>query len=162
MSVSDPITESIPAESSLDQARSLIDSSDFSAVIKRLVKIDKWPLSQAKEACAQYRNFLFLKKKYGHAYELPPSYDIDEVWHAHVLHTRDYMDFCSSVFGAFLHHNPHTDDADPESMGKLVKLFESQTQKLYQLEFGTPIYAVRISVKRLFIILFNRLFKVAK
>jgi hypothetical protein len=29
---------------------------------------------------------------------------IDEIWHAHILCTRDYADFCTRQFGAFIHH----------------------------------------------------------
>jgi len=29
---------------------------------------------------------------------------IDEIWHAHILCTRDYADFCTREFGAFIHH----------------------------------------------------------
>ena len=29
---------------------------------------------------------------------------IDEIWHAHILCTRDYADFCARRFGEFIHH----------------------------------------------------------
>lgn len=38
----------------------------------------------------------------GHA---TPVFDIvDEIWHAHILCTRDYADFCTIQFGRFIHH----------------------------------------------------------
>ena len=38
----------------------------------------------------------------GHA---TPVYQvIDEIWHAHILCTRDYADFCARQFGQFIHH----------------------------------------------------------
>lgn len=38
----------------------------------------------------------------GHA---TPVYQvIDEIWHAHILCTRDYADFCARQFGRFMHH----------------------------------------------------------
>ncbi len=143
----------------LEEAGKYIQSFDLRVVHDRLVKIDKWPADQATEACAQYRNFLLLKKKYGSQYELPPSYDMDEVWHAHILHTKDYTEFCDLVFGEFLHHHPHEGDGGSARVAELADLFENQTQRLYQLEFGEPIYAVRISFRSLFNILWNRLFK---
>jgi hypothetical protein len=35
-----------------------------------------------------------------------PSQVADDAWHAFILHTRYYQDFCSKVFGRFLHHTP--------------------------------------------------------
>ena len=29
---------------------------------------------------------------------------VDEFWHAHILCTRDYADFCATQFGRFIHH----------------------------------------------------------
>ena len=74
----------------LQQAKQFIDSYDLSEVIDRLVIVEKWKEKHAIAACQQYRNFLYLKMKYGHQYELPPSYDMDEAWHAHILHTEDF------------------------------------------------------------------------
>ena len=38
----------------------------------------------------------------GHA---GPIYKIvDEMWHTHILRTRDYADFCATKFGRFIHH----------------------------------------------------------
>lgn len=142
---------------SLAAAKDYIRTFDLRVVHDRLVKIDKWPPNQATEACNQYRNFLFLKKKYGSQYELPPSYDMDEVWHAHILHTKDYMEFCDHVYGEFLHHQPHEGDGGSARIAELNEIFESQTQRLYQLEFGTPIYAVRVSFRILLQFLWNRL-----
>ncbi len=30
----------------------------------------------------------------------------DDAWHAFILHTRVYQDFCNKAFGRFLHHTP--------------------------------------------------------
>jgi len=126
----------------LHKAKQLIDSVDLSQVIERLVLIDKWKRKDAIAACAQYRNYLYLKKKYGHEYELPPSWDIDEAWHAHILHTEDYVNFCDQAFGHYLHHHPHSKQGTL-STKQLTELFETQTQKLYKKEFGEYLYAVQ-------------------
>lgn len=36
----------------------------------------------------------------------PSSSDVDDIWHAHILHTRKYAEDCGSYFGYFLHHTP--------------------------------------------------------
>ncbi|MBT9567009.1 MAG: hypothetical protein IV085_01790 [Thiobacillus sp.] len=35
-----------------------------------------------------------------------PSQVADDAWHAMILHTRHYQEFCNQAFGRFLHHTP--------------------------------------------------------
>lgn len=37
---------------------------------------------------------------------LSPSGTVDIGWHAFILHTRDYAEWCEHVAGRFLHHAP--------------------------------------------------------
>jgi hypothetical protein len=32
---------------------------------------------------------------------------LDDLWHEHILDTQKYKEDCESVFGKFIHHNPH-------------------------------------------------------
>lgn len=41
-----------------------------------------------------------------------PSVIVDEMWHEHVLHTREYADFCQIAFVRFLHHTPESAMSD--------------------------------------------------
>lgn len=123
-------------------AKSLIDALDLSAVVERLIQLENWSEEETLTACQYYRNYLYLLIKYPH-YELPPSKEIDEVWHAHILHTEDYQRFCQAVFGHFLHHQPHHSKNNTLSKEELECLFESQTQKLHYEEFGDYIYAIK-------------------
>ncbi|MFF5023771.1 glycine-rich domain-containing protein [Streptomyces collinus] len=43
--------------------------------------------------------------------DLAPSKLVDSGWHAFILHTVDYAEFCQRVAGRFVHHVP-TDEAD--------------------------------------------------
>ena len=36
-----------------------------------------------------------------------PSEMIDKAWHAHILNTPMYFNFCQSTFGSYLHHSPY-------------------------------------------------------
>lgn len=36
----------------------------------------------------------------------PSMHGIDELWHAFILCTREYADFCQGRFGEFVHHDP--------------------------------------------------------
>lgn len=37
---------------------------------------------------------------------LAPSLAVDAIWHDFILHTRDYLTYCESTFGHFIHHSP--------------------------------------------------------
>lgn len=36
-----------------------------------------------------------------------PDKDVDLYWHAHILHTKQYIEDCQRYFGYFLHHEPN-------------------------------------------------------
>ena len=35
-----------------------------------------------------------------------PTKEIDEAWHAFILHTQEYAAYCLNRFGKFIHHRP--------------------------------------------------------
>ena len=117
----------------LTRIRHMIDAADLTNVLNRLVRVEGWPVKAAKTGIALYRNFLYLVAKYPNML-LPPSQEMDEVWHAHILHTRDYRNFCQNTFGRYIDHDP--------SDHKLDAPFENM-QRLYKAEFGDYIYQVR-------------------
>lgn len=121
----------------------LIQTEPLTSTINRLLMIDGWSPKHIPEAIKQYRNYIFLIRKWGHQYKLPPSVDIDDVWHAHILHTREYTEFCNTIFGHYLHHDPHTEGDFKTAKIKLQTVFEEETQMLYYQEFGDYIYTVR-------------------
>lgn len=118
-----------------------INKLDLSLVVKKMVCHRGWRLKHAREAAKQYRRLLFVWYKYKDDYpELPPSQDIDEFWHNHILATRDYQRDCQIIFGEYLHHNPYTGSLMGEP--PMAKAF-GQTQRLYHQEFGEYIYEIR-------------------
>ena len=93
-------------------------------------------LERLDEAIVDYRRYLFLNLKYP-GFPVAPSYDIDEVWHQHILFTRKYAADCQSIFGEMRHHVPH--------FGRGVRNLEDDmrildnTRALWKKEFGyTP------------------------
>ena len=42
-----------------------------------------------------------------------PSQVVDDAWHAFILFTRNYEQFCRKAFGRFLHHTPAEAMTDP-------------------------------------------------
>jgi len=55
---------------------------------------------------------------------------IDEVWHAFILHTREYAEFCQSIFGRFVHHAPNWPEQPLSGAGG------SQFRNVYGRLFG--------------------------
>jgi hypothetical protein len=63
-----------------------------------------------------------------------PSQPVDAAWHAFILHTADYCDYCRGRFGAYLHHTP-TDTDDPA--GQLAQtLAYLRTRVALQKRYG--------------------------
>jgi hypothetical protein len=70
-----------------------------------------WDPARRTAAEAGYRRFLALKYVCPTA-SLRPSDDVDEIWHQHILNTRQYAKDCSGLFGGFLHHQPEKQRPD--------------------------------------------------
>ncbi len=139
------ITISDINEQLLEKAKQHIYSIDLTSVLERLVKADGWRHREAVKAIKQYRNYLFLRKKYP-TEKLPPSYEVDEVWHAHILHTNEYRKFCNAVFpelkGSYLNHYPQLPGTSSTTDAEMDRYYE-KTQQLYKQEFGDYLRQVK-------------------
>lgn len=131
----------------LETAKSAIDALDPSPWMAQLVGRYGWAAADAKLICDQYKRFLFLKFKYQGVFDLPPSTEIDEVWHIHILDTRAYARDTQAIFGEFLHHNPQIVET-PEAQAALSKAF-FDTQRLYAEEFGEELIQIRYRIRDL-------------
>jgi hypothetical protein len=65
------------------------------------------PTEELTVAIQEYKKFMCLKLMSGDydAENLSPSPLVDSVWHAHILCTKDYAQFCEACFPQFVHHN---------------------------------------------------------
>ena len=82
-----------------------LEAYDFSVVRRHVSERLKWDESRAKEAELRTKQFMalsFLDMGEAHA----PEADVDEFWHAMVMHTRWYHAFCDLIFGEYYHHEP--------------------------------------------------------
>ena len=52
------------------------------------------------------RDFFLVHARAGRRAVGMPSKAVDELWHAFILHTQAYQDFCQRAFGSFFHHVP--------------------------------------------------------
>ena len=46
-------------------------------------------------------------------------FDVDKAWHAFLLHTREYAEFCHQIAGRFIHHVPTDEPSSPPAPGRL-------------------------------------------
>jgi hypothetical protein len=73
---------------------------------------------------------------------------MDEMWHAFILHTRFYTEYCLENFGMIIHHLPETQTENSDSEDekkKIVDLIETQIQDLskrYGKNYVNRIYFV--------------------
>ncbi len=83
---------------------SLLPTMDLSKFIARVEREELgWTQERLDAAEAGYRLFwLEAKSTPNHR----PSRDVDKIWHAHILHTREYMQDCQEYFGHYFHHTP--------------------------------------------------------
>jgi hypothetical protein len=101
--------------------------SDMDYFETKLMDMYGWSKQYTKEVIQEYRKFLFLAVKFNVA----PSWEIDQVWHLHLLYTKEYWNiWCDEVLEKKIHHNPN-----PKGYSKGVDEY-FETKKLYKDVFG--------------------------
>ncbi|MCD6047379.1 MAG: hypothetical protein K0S08_1026 [Gammaproteobacteria bacterium] len=120
----------------LEEAKNYIETLDLTYIVKRMSsnpRVSGWTRHEATICSKMYKNYLFLLKKYP-GQTIPPSKQIDEFWHEHILHTRQYYSDCLQIFGQYLHHFPGEPSKDAHQ--EFVRMFDEVTQTLYFSEYG--------------------------
>ena len=72
-------------------------------MIKKFARDNELTTARCLELFEETKRFLVLGRLAGA--QLAPSADIDELWHAWILFTKDYTSFCAKV-GGYIHHKP--------------------------------------------------------
>lgn len=72
--------------------------------VRHRVRMDHpdWAPERVEVAIHGYREFMALAKA-NKGRKLVPMRDVDQVWHAHLLHTRHYARCCEEFAGFFIH-----------------------------------------------------------
>lgn len=100
-------------------------SRDF---INRVSRENMWTKDYTLRVIEEYKKFLCL----GTIEEVAPSREIDQVWHTHILYTKDYIDVCKNILNVnIFHHNPKS-EADK---GDISKDPYKSTKELYYMVF---------------------------
>ena len=126
------------------EARNYIEAINFKPIINRVIKEKGWLREEAEEIVELYKRFLFVQWRHDGKHYLVPTPDIDEIWHAHILYTKEYHEMSQHVFGRYLHHQPEEamSIADTVNAPDLNQGFEL-TQQLYFKEFAEYIPDIR-------------------
>lgn len=84
--------------------------------------------------CEECLKFLYLRSVSGRGF-IPLSGEVDEIWHAFILQTKAYADFCNALPGkTFIHHNSisiedYTEEVTPEiSVTRLLEWIPAYTK----------------------------------
>jgi hypothetical protein len=96
--------------------------------------IDEATLARAE---LKYRRWLVLRRTFL-GEPLPPTAEIDDFWHSHLLHTEQYTLDMQAVFGEYMHHFPYFGVRSDEDREDLLEAFEG-TKRHYLAEFGEDI-----------------------
>jgi hypothetical protein len=127
----------------LEEIKDYIFNMDMSMIFFKMTNEESagelgllWEEEDAAFAINQYRQYLFLIRKYNT--NISPTLAIDAVWHNHILDTRKYVQDCQAVFGFYLHHFPYFGSRDEEDRAHLEMAFEN-TKMLFKKEFGVDI-----------------------
>lgn len=83
--------------------RELISEQLFARLVDRIVAAEDVPREFAARIMDQALAFLCAC---GREARLTPSAVVDVGWHAFILNTREYTEFCRRVAGRFIHHVP--------------------------------------------------------
>lgn len=135
---------------STESAISYINNMNMSEIEKKLQRKDPlisttWTQDEVRTAIRYYKNFLILNVKYGEEKKIiPPSLEMDEIWHHHILDTRKYIIDSNNIFGYYFHHYPYfgaRGESDKEALGTTFQI----TQELHLKEFGEYIYEIKSS-----------------
>jgi hypothetical protein len=97
-------------------------SLDLAPIKYKLIKEKAWTPDRANSVEPQYKAFLFLIGSKVKA-EFVPTFDIDEMWHMHILDTRKYMMDCAWHFGEYIHHYPYLGMKDETDRSRAENLF---------------------------------------
>jgi anti-sigma regulatory factor (Ser/Thr protein kinase) len=87
-------------------AQELIAPDLFCKLTYRVMADDGHDEDTAERIIEQTLAFLTACARYPD-WHLSPSETVDAGWHAFILHTADYAEFCDRIAGRFIHHRPN-------------------------------------------------------
>ena len=101
-----------------------LERADLWFVEERLTRKQGFSAIRAQEAILEFKRYMTLVGL-GYRGLGMISPELDEVWHAFILFTRDYAAFCQAAFGEFIHHVPRTsrDESPPVGAERFLQAY---------------------------------------
>lgn len=88
----------------------------------------------------EYKDFMYLAATSED--ECTPSKAVDDIWHHHILHTKDYLEhWCGNVIGKVIHHNPEK----PGDTKNYNIQFENTNKKLAEVRKPKKVRSQKLS-----------------
>ena len=116
------------------EAHTFDDPDATQTFAARLAAENGWTSAFARRAIEEYLRYAFLYAVDGQPVSPPPI--VDQVWHLHLIYTRNYWDiFCKEVLRRSLHHEPATGVVREKD--KLGDWYTSTIER-YRTHFGDP------------------------
>jgi hypothetical protein len=113
-----------------------LDGATARSVVARLEKDEGVAREAAERSVTELLKFLDLAAEMtanGDDRALIPSAKVDAAWHAFILHTRPYTEFCERRYGEYLHH----DVTPPKESVTAREVFEyARTRVLIERRYG--------------------------
>jgi hypothetical protein len=113
-----------------------LDEVTMRSVLAKIAASHDAPEAAEQRLLAELLRFLDLgaaMKAGGDERRLVPSVPIDAAWHAFILHTRAYTEFCKTAYGEYVHHDPSPPDAPVALTGVVDYL---RTRVLMEERYG--------------------------
>lgn len=117
---------------STPDVRVLIRPDLHTALAERVAKDEGIDLGLAERVIDQTLVFLVACAQNPDG-KLAPSNATDPGWHAFILYTRDYAEFCQRIAGRFIHHQPVMND-DIRSGTALTRTIEALHRTGYPVD----------------------------
>ncbi|MEW8403635.1 MAG: hypothetical protein AB2688_02795 [Candidatus Thiodiazotropha taylori] len=92
----------------------------FPALVERFQKELGMSVEEADQLFLDMLMFLYLCGAKVERVPLEPTAAIDKAWHAFILFTKEYAEFCQQQFGRFIHHSPYTADETESEMHRAI------------------------------------------
>jgi hypothetical protein len=105
----------------------VIQELNLSHIEKRLEKKLELNADLIHQCANEYKKFLYLIQSNPKT-PIVPSHLVDEIWHEHILHTKQYEKDCLEIFGNFIHHEPSENMEKGEDIEPTLRLYENTFQ----------------------------------
>lgn len=111
---------------------SIAQTWGLSAPVNYLIQRKGFDPEQVKGMEHEYRRYLAIVAAHP-GEKLPISSKVDELWHAHILHTKDYVNCTQALAGRLIGHVPTKSEDERQS---LEGYYINGTLKRYREMFG--------------------------